>query len=294
MEREIWIVIRSALRRLPRRWPRGAVYDNRQILAVLMWAALHDRSISWACRRSSWPAQAWRRLLPDQSTLSRRLRDPRLADELKALLEIVQRPIGGRDALIIVDGKPLTVARHSRDRDATWGWGSEGHARGYKLHALIDEARRVLAWSARPMNTAESVVARELVDEAAVRGVLPRGATLLGDASYDSNALYECAAAHGVQLIAPRRKANRTISAGHRQHRDRLAAIRLTEGRPRVWERLRLRRAGIERFFGTLACGAGLDHLPPWARRPHRVGQWVGAKLVVNAALAARRTNLAA
>jgi hypothetical protein len=46
------------------------VYDNRTVIAVLLWAALHDRPIVWACQRSSWPVQAWRRRLPDQSTMS--------------------------------------------------------------------------------------------------------------------------------------------------------------------------------------------------------------------------------
>ena len=33
--------------------------------------ALYDRSINWACQRGHWPFQAWRRRLPDQSTMSR-------------------------------------------------------------------------------------------------------------------------------------------------------------------------------------------------------------------------------
>src|SRR5262245_35877000 len=91
MERELWKLIRWCLRRLPRRWPRGAVYDNREILAVYLWAALHDRPVSWACERASWPMQAWRRALPDQSTMSRRLREPELACDLARLVEIAQR-----------------------------------------------------------------------------------------------------------------------------------------------------------------------------------------------------------
>lgn len=64
MEHALWIVI--ALRRLPSRRPRGAGYTNRQILAVLLWAALRDRPIDWACKRRHWPPQAWRRVLPSQ------------------------------------------------------------------------------------------------------------------------------------------------------------------------------------------------------------------------------------
>ncbi len=85
MERELWRSVTRAIRRLPRWWPRGAVYDNRQVLAVLLWASLHGRSVSWACQRGHWPVQAWRRALPDQSTMSRRLRDQRLLEDLRRL-----------------------------------------------------------------------------------------------------------------------------------------------------------------------------------------------------------------
>ena len=50
MEREIWRVVAQALKRLPRTRPRGAVYTDSEIIAVALWAALHDRPISWACK----------------------------------------------------------------------------------------------------------------------------------------------------------------------------------------------------------------------------------------------------
>ena len=70
MERDIWTRMMAALKRLPPTRPRNAVYTHGQILAVLLWAALHDRPVSWACERGNWPMQAWRRALPDQSTMS--------------------------------------------------------------------------------------------------------------------------------------------------------------------------------------------------------------------------------
>ena len=42
MERDIWLVIVAALRRLPRRCSAGQRYTNRDVVAVLLWAALHD------------------------------------------------------------------------------------------------------------------------------------------------------------------------------------------------------------------------------------------------------------
>lgn len=95
---------------------------------------------------------------------------------------------------------------------------------------------------------------------------------LLGDASDDSNALHAAASRHGLRLLAPRRKAGRSLSAGHRQHPGRVAAVALTERDPRAAARLRRIRRGIERFFGTLASwGGGLMALPAWARRLRRV-----------------------
>lgn len=282
MERELWRRLAWALRRLPRTRPRGGVYSNTEVLAVLLWAALHDRSILWACRRAHWPMQAWRRRLPDQSTMSRRLRDPALLRDMDLLVRLLQGPAELSPATLIVDGKPLPVSEMSGDRDAVTGWGAGRFSRGYKLHALIDRSRRLLAWEVRPMNQAESVVARDLLAAASAAGLVPRGATLLGDASYDSNPLHATAGALGLRLIAPRRKARRSISPGHRQHPGRLASIALTESP--AW-RAGSTRAAIERFFGGLASpGGGLHALPPWARRASRVRVWVGAKLVINAA----------
>lgn len=288
MERELWLRVVWALKRLPRRRPTRAVYDNRGVLAVLLRAALCDRPISWACRRSNWPVQAWRRRLPDQSTMSRRLRDPALLEDLERLVAILQRRRPGVGATLIVDGKPLAVSEFTSDREAVTGWGAGRHAKGYKLHALIDDARRILAWEVRPMKDSEQAVACVLVARAGARGALRRNARLLADANYDSRHLYKAAEASGIRLIAPRRTPGASVNMYPPSHRHRLAAIRALEGdRGFAW-RFKNRRATIERFFGSLAAvGGGLHALPPWARRLHRVRVWIGAKLAVFTARAA-------
>src|SRR5262249_34111404 len=136
MDPELWRIIAAALKRLPRRRPRGGLYSNADILALLLWAAAHERPVSWACRRASWPMQAWRRALPDQSTMSRRLRDPALPADLDALLRLLDPPRGAAPSTLIIDGKALQVSEMSGDRDAVTGWGAGRYARGYKLHAL--------------------------------------------------------------------------------------------------------------------------------------------------------------
>lgn len=293
MERELWRLIVGGLKRLPRWCPRGAVYDNRSVLAVLLWAALHERSIHWATRRRHWPVQAWRRALPDQSTMSRRLRDPRVMEDLARLVSIVQRTLGPVKGALIVDGKPLPVSKFTGDPDAKMGWGAGRHSVGYKLHALIDQSQRLLAFKVAPMNEAECVCARDLLAHAADAGMLPRDGVLLGDASYDSNPLHHAAAAVGVRLIAPRRRPDRALCGNRTHHPHRLAAIEFTEHDP-AWDPMRKRvRTAVERFFGTLATyGGGLWSLPTWARRLARVRVWVGAKLVLNAARQARKHAL--
>lgn len=282
MERELWRWIGWGLKRLPRWWPLRGVYDNRTVVAVLLWAALHDRPIVWACQRSNWPVQAWRRRLPDQSTMSRRLRHPSVQEDLERLVMLLQqhRPVG--TTTLIVDGKPLAVSEFTSDPEAVIGWGAGRHAKGYKLHALIDDARRILAWEVRPMKDSEQAVACELVTRAAQQGVLPRGAELLGDASYDSRHLYTAAAERGARLIAPRRTPGAGLSKNFPSHPHRLEAIAALEGDAGFAWRFKAQRATIERFFGALASvGGGLHALPSWARRTHRVRTWVGAKLAL-------------
>lgn len=295
MERELWRWIVWGLRRLPRWWPRGAVYDNREVLAVLLWAALHDRSVNWACCRGNWPVQAWRRRLPDQSTMSRRLRDQRVQVDLTQLLSILQRPLGKVRGPLIVDGKPLHVSGFSSDPDAARGWGAGRHSVGYKLHALIDVSQRLLAFEVQPMNEAECTCARALVKQAASAGLIPEDATLIADASYDSNPLHQAAADAGLRLIAPRRRPGFALCKNRTHHPGRVEAIRFTEHDP-AWNHVRTRiRTTVERYFGTLATfGGGLSALPTWARRLHRVRVWVSAKVVLNAArLTLRRVVVA-
>jgi hypothetical protein len=292
MGRDLWRWIVWALCRLPRRRPTGAVYDNREVLAVLLWAALHDRSILWATKRQSWPVQAWRRRLPDQSTMSRRLRDPELERDLERLVAILQRRLGAPGSVAIVDGKPTPVSEFSGDPDAARGWGAGIYARGYKLHALIDEAMRVLAWEVRPMNEAESVVAADLVRKARDAGTLASGTLIVGDASYDSNPLHFAAADAGARLLAPRRRPDQGIGKNQRHHPNRLEAVRFTEHDP-AWERVRTRvRTTIERWFGILVTACRLHGLPAWVRRLHRVRLWIGAKIVLDAGLRAGRARL--
>jgi len=227
--------------------------------------------------------------------MSRRLRDPALLEDLERLVAILQRRRSGISSTLIVDGKPLAVSEFTADSEAVTGWGAGRHAKGYKLHALIDDTRRLLAWDVRPMKDSEQAVACELVTRASARGVLPRGAILLGDANYDSRHLYATAANAGIRLLAPRRTPGAGINQYPPSHEHRLAAIALLEHDEAQSHEFRRRRAAIERFFGTLATvGGGLHALPAWARRIHRVRAWVGAKLALFIARSVIKPSVAA
>jgi IS5 family transposase len=258
------------------------------IAAVLLWAALHDRPASWACRPKHWSTTRLRPAeLPDESTVSRRRRRAAFGLFLNLLAQRLRGP--GEPALVLlVDGKPLPIGCRGHDPDARAG----GLARGYKLHALWGTRPLPEAWAVTPLNEYEATVAERLLDQ------VPGGGYLLGDGNYDATALYDAAAAHGRQLVARPRRPN--AGRGHRrQSEHRLRSIELLQA-PAIpagefGRALYARRADIERCFGNaVAFAGGLGPLPPWVRRQHRVEQWVWAKLVINAVRIRYRQRLAA
>lgn len=269
MEREIWKTLIDRLDGLADRRPPRCRFTNKHIVRVYLWAALHDRPVCWACDPASWPGR--RRRLPNPSTMSRRLRTRSVMKLLRRLL-----PTGGhgKAALLCIDGKPLRVSRFSKDRQATLGYAAGGFERGYKVHHICDRRNRTRGFDVRPMNEAESVIARKLITRAASRGAL-----ILGDAAYDSNELHARAASRGAALLAPRRKPGRGLGH-HAQHEGRVRSIALLEGDRRKKRQAARLRSCIERGFGWLT-GLGGGHLPPWVRTLPRVRRWILAKLVI-------------
>lgn len=157
-------------------------------------------------------------------------------------------------------------------------------SRGYKLHAVIDAGRRLVAWDVRPMNENDKTVAMTMMHD------LPGTGYLVGDAAYDASELYDQAAASTHQLVAALKPSHINKGYGRRsksRHRRRCIDI-ITGGFGR--QLLRDRRM-IERFFGQLVSGpCGLSHLPPSVRSLRRVKQWVQGKLIIKHLLDHRRT----
>lgn len=287
MERDVWRVIVAALKRLPRTRSAHQVYSSAQVLAVLLWAVLHERSVLWACQRRHWPMQAWRRNLPDQSTMSRRLRDPSTLADLDTVLQIIQARLPDGDGLLRLDAKPLPISAFSADKDATRGFGAGDLQRGYKLSTLARNARKIIAWAVEPMGVAEDQVGQRVLLEAARRRRTRPARLLLADAAYDTNAMHRTARDCGLNLFAPRKKPGTGLSPWHTQDPGRVLSLILMEGDDDFNRWQRAARAPAEHYFAH-ATASGLGRLPPFVRTLSRVRLWVAAKLVITAARLAR------
>lgn len=285
MDHELWTQLSHAMFDVARAFPISPrqTFDTHRIVRIYLWAVLHDRPIVWATCPSNWARRTRPSALLNQSTMSRRLRDRQTWRFLEKLARRVAGP--ARPSLIkALDGKPLVVAKHSADTDATRGRGVGGFAMGYKLHAIWGCGAMPLAWSVRPLNVSEVIEAGVLI------GKLPGEGYLLADAGYDSNGLYDQAAAAGHQLIAQRRSPGAGL--GHHCHSPhRLRSLHLLEQAPSPFGReLYRQRHDIERAFGGLvAFGGGLQCLPSWVRSLPRVRLFVHAKLIINPARIKRR-----
>jgi hypothetical protein len=172
----------------------------------------------------------------------------------------------------IVDGKPLVVGGYSKDPEAKLGYAVKGFAKGYKLHAIYGPEPLPVAWELTPMNTAEPEVAIGLIGRVGCAGYL------IGDKSYDHNALHQVATDHGCQLVAQRKRPNTGLGHG-KQAPGRLRSMALLQGA--FGKALHACRDEIERSFGWLTNhGCGLAPLPAWVRRLDRAIMWVQAKML--------------
>lgn len=280
MDRELWTLLSQGMFDVARSFPKPPrqTFSAHDIVRVYLWAVLHDRPVLWATNPRSWPSSMRPRFLPNQSTMSRRLR----VESTQQFLSKLGRRITGRPREVwvkMLDGKPLPIAKHSKDPDAAFGRGAGGMDKGYKLHAIWGGAAMPLAWAVQPLNVSETQEARCLIPQLRGEGYL------LADANYDSEHLYTRANSASHQLIAPRKRSGTRL--GHRRHSpQRLRSIHLLEQSPSPFGRaLFAQRRDIERQFGGLVSfSGGLQSLPPWVRTLGRVRLFVHAKLIINAA----------
>jgi IS5 family transposase len=287
MERELWPLLYRSIREAARDFRQKYVqYQPWAVAAVLLWAALHDRPLAWACDPRHWTTTRLRPArLPSQSTVSRRTRRAAFGCFLNLLTEHLRG--GGLPGLALtLDGKPLLVGGCSKDPDAKFGRAAGHLGRGYKLHAVWGGRPLPEAWAVAPLNQHEAKVAERLF------GQLAGGGYVLADGNYDANGLFDRAGERGYQLLAAQRD-NNPGTGHHYQSPYRLRCIELLRGE--FGKELFALRPAIERAFGNAtAFAGGLGPLPAWVRRQHRVEQWVWAKLAINAARIRQKQGLAA
>lgn len=284
MERELWRQLYELALKYDESWKIPGIYSTSLIVAVFLWAVIHDRPVSWACQAKNWPGDL-EIALPSQSTMSRRLRKQGVED----LFNRMSEELGESPETWVksIDAKPFAIGGYSKDSDAAWGYCVNNYAKGYKLYAIWGEGPIPLVWGLAPMNVSENRMAKLMIPH------LTGGGYLLGDSLYDSNELYDQADRHGHQLVAPRRRPKAGL--GHRPNsQSRLRSIDLLN--TQFGRTLYQNRDDAERRFGWLtSCGMGLTVLPAWARGPRRVRMWIYAKILIHAArfVAKKQTQLA-
>ncbi len=277
MERELWPSFYRLLQETAKDFHQKYVPIQPWVLvAVMLWAARHDRPVSWACRPRHWSTttrKPWR--LPSPSTLSRRMDGVGVGLLLRALEQRL-RDCGEQRRIAFLDGKPLPVGGDGKDKDARFGRGAGGVAKGYKRHA---------AWSLRPMPEAWDVTPRNVHERTAARAALPQlgyGGYLLVDGNDDASDLFDAAWDRGCRMLTPLPAGKNPGGGKHYQS-------------PHRWRRpgadpQRLRQ-GVVTGSGRASSGASATPRRSeagWGRcrrgcagRP-RVRSWVWTKLLMN------------
>ena len=277
-----WKVLYSTIKAVHKSIPRAGrrtTYSDVLIVAMYFWSVIHDRPLCWAAQRSHYSSLFRPRRLPSRSQFCRRIQSPRC----EALVAAVQQRLAqGAVAtpFMFLDGRAFPVGPDTTDPDAQVGRCGGGFARGYKLHALVTEDGRFPQIRVTPLNVCEKRMAREMVAQAALGGVV------LADGNYDDSRLYDAVSQRGALLFTPLPE-----NAGQGHHYQAwsrvLAAQVWAAGPPPFYGR----RRAVERFFGQLsAFGGGLAPLPAWVRTLPRVRRWITAKVAIyQARLVVRR-----
>jgi hypothetical protein len=285
MERELWPILYRTVRAVARGFQQKYIQiPGWAILLTLLWAALHDRPVSWACRAQNWTTRLRPDPLPSPATMSRRVDGIGLGLLWRAVEDHLRTRSGPPALVAFLDGKPLPVGGSTKDREARYGRAAGTMAKGYKMHTVWSTRCLPEVWEVAPMNRDERTVARSLIPQ------LQSGGYLVCDGNYDSSGLFDQAYAQGYQLVVPLPKG--TPGGGHHYlspHRRRSFALMQSEfGRA-----LYRTRIGIEQAYGNATSfGGGLSPLPAWVRGRSRVRTWVWAKLLINAARIRKHKDL--
>ena len=72
MEHQLWPLLEQHLAGLASPFNPRCTYQDKDIVRVFFWAALHDRPTCWACQHRNWPLHARKRPLPSPSSSTER------------------------------------------------------------------------------------------------------------------------------------------------------------------------------------------------------------------------------
>jgi hypothetical protein len=306
MDREIWRTVVRAVDKAcravkdPGRRPR---YSNNLVAKLYLWGVWKDLPLSKTCdpERVQFNTLFRPRALPSVSQFTRRVK----SDVLQAVLGHVHRQLlscGVASETGYFDGKPMVVSPVSKDRDAARGHVTGGFAKGYKLHAYVNDRRRVVVWSVMPLNVDEKVVAMELCDH------LPPacGVALdMADSNYDSAPLHKRMARQDRVLLTELRGQGRVKEGadGQRHHHpvtlrqmgpQRREAVGVWNEHPDLARYVLKSRNNVEGVFSVMTVALGAGSPPAHVRRLHRVRRWTGAKIILYHARLAVQERLAA
>jgi hypothetical protein len=300
MDHTIWTVVTGAVDRafgaIPRRG-RRPVFGDRLIILMLFWLVWHDRCLSWACDPTHYGRLFRPRRLPSISRFSRRVK----TDRIQLVLQYVHDDLAVRgtacpfELLSYIDGKAALVSPVSKDPDAKRGKTGGGFAKGYKLHAYINEQRRVVVWCVTPLNIDEKLIGAELLNHLppshsqtdSPANIALQAPLTLGDSNYDSANLHKEFAHHGRHLLTPLRgekfvgpngRSKQTLWAMGPRRRE---VIQTWESCPGLARYIMHSRNSAEGTFSVLSLAGGLDRLPGFVRRLPRVRRWIGCKIIL-------------
>jgi len=304
MDREIWTNVMAAIHRASRELKYGGRtprFPHWLIVAMYLWSVLHDRCLSWACDRDHYGALLRPRKLPSISQFTRRIK----TEHCQKILGYVHEQLlvsGIASSTGYFDGKPLLVSAVSKDRQAASGHVRGGFAKGYKLHAYVNDQRRICVWAVMPLNVAEQSVAMEMCDYLPAPAAADE-ALVMADGNYDSHLLHRKLAASSAQapLLTPLKGQGRVGEKGHhpvtlrQMGAQRRELVSLWEQTPDLVRYLLKSRNNIEGVFSVMCVALGLSAtLPAWVRGLARVRRWVGAKIILYHARLLAQERLAA
>jgi hypothetical protein len=302
MDREIWRAVVRAVDRACRsvKGPgRRPVYTNNLVAKLYLWSVWRNLSLSKACdpQRDQFNTLFRPRTLPSVSQFTRRVK----SDALQEVLNHVHRQLvscGIASETGYFDGKAMAVSPVSKDPDAARGHVSGGFAKGYKLHAYVNDRRRIVVWSVTPLSVDEKVVAMELCGHLPPPACGP--ALDLADSNYDSAPLHKRMAEADRLLLTPLRGQGRVKDGGHhpvtlrQMGPQRREAVEVWNDHPDLARHVLKSRNNIEGVFSVMTVALGAGSPPAHVRRLHRVRRWTGAKIILYHARLAVQERLAA